>query len=109
MNIFYLDPNPKTAAMFHNDKHVRKMILEYAQMLSTAHRVIDGEEFYDKNKAGHKIKRWKLNDERENVLYKATHYNHPSAAWIRMSKAHYSWTYNLFFHLCKEFEYRWGK
>ena len=42
MNIFYLDKNPKICAMYHNDKHVVKMILEYAQLLSTAHRVLDG-------------------------------------------------------------------
>ena len=41
MNIFYLDPRPDTAAEMHCDKHCVKMILEYAQMLSTAHRVLD--------------------------------------------------------------------
>ena len=44
MNIFYLDTNPALCAEYHCDKHVVKMIIEYAQMLSTAHRVIDGEE-----------------------------------------------------------------
>jgi hypothetical protein len=38
MNIFYLDPDPVRAAKFHNDRHVVKMILESAQMLSTACR-----------------------------------------------------------------------
>jgi hypothetical protein len=37
MNIFYLDKDPKIAAQFHCDKHVVKMIIETAQMLSTAH------------------------------------------------------------------------
>ena len=32
------------------DKHVVKMILESAQLLSTAHRVQDGTEYYDKTK-----------------------------------------------------------
>ena len=41
MNIFYLHNDVKTCAQMHNDKHVVKMILEYAQLLSTAHRVID--------------------------------------------------------------------
>ena len=31
----------------HCDKHVVKMILEYAQLLSTAHRVLDGDEWAD--------------------------------------------------------------
>ena len=38
MNIFYLNKDPKIAAIEHNDKHCVKMILENAQMLSTAHR-----------------------------------------------------------------------
>ena len=43
MNIFYLHENPEICAEYHCDKHVVKMILETAQMLSTAHRIIDGE------------------------------------------------------------------
>ena len=42
MNIFYLDKDPKVCATMHCDKHVVKMIIEYAQLLSTAHRVLDG-------------------------------------------------------------------
>ena len=44
MNIFYLDKRPDDAAEMHCDKHCVKMILEYAQMLSTAHRVLDGDD-----------------------------------------------------------------
>jgi hypothetical protein len=36
MNIFYLHNDPETCAIEHVDKHVVKMILEYAQLLSTA-------------------------------------------------------------------------
>ena len=43
MNIFYLDTRPKEAAMMHCDKHCVKMILETAQLLSTAHRELDGD------------------------------------------------------------------
>ena len=43
MNIFYLSSCPQEAAESHNDKHCVKMILEYAQMLSTAHRELDGD------------------------------------------------------------------
>jgi hypothetical protein len=46
MNIFYLDEDPKICAQYHCDKHVVKMIIEYAQLLSTAHRVLDGFEGY---------------------------------------------------------------
>ena len=36
MNIFYLHKKPEVSARLHCDKHVVKMIIEYAQMLSTA-------------------------------------------------------------------------
>ena len=58
MNIFYLDEDAKTSAEMHLDKHCSKMLVEYAQLMSTAHRVLDGTEYYDKNKIGSKIKRW---------------------------------------------------
>lgn len=109
MNVFYLSEDPVKSAQYHNDSHVLKMILEYAQLLSTAHRVHDGEEYYDIGKRGQKIKRWRLLDERENVLYKATHYNHPSAKWVRETVLHYDYVYTMFVALCDEFEYRWGK
>ena len=44
MNIFILDTNPTSAARQMCDKHVVKMIIESGQMLSTAHRVLDGDE-----------------------------------------------------------------
>ena len=44
MNIFYISECPVQAAEWMVDKHVVKMILESAQLLSTAHRVLDGEQ-----------------------------------------------------------------
>ena len=69
MNIFYLDRDPKIAAQYHLDKHVVKMIVEYAQLMSTAHRLLDGAQYIDKSKNNRNIKRWKLDDEREQKLY----------------------------------------
>lgn len=109
MNIFYLDPNPKTCAEMHVDKHVVKMIIEYAQLLSTAHRVIDGEEYTDLTANGRRIQRWRLDDERESKLMKATHINHPSAIWCRENSSNYIWLFQLYKHLCDEYTYRYGK
>lgn len=36
MNIFVLDTDPVKAAQYHCDSHVRKMLIEYCQLLSTA-------------------------------------------------------------------------
>ena len=77
MNIFYLNKDPKIAAMEHNDKHCVKMILEYAQMLSTAHRVLDGNDKADKLS-----------------VYKIAHLNHPSTVWTRENDSQYQWLYS---------------
>jgi hypothetical protein len=112
MNIFFLDNNPVDCARQHCDKHVIKMILEYAQLLSTAHRVLDGKQLIEQrntNGKTRKIKVWKLESELDSVLYKATHSNHPSAVWVRESKQNYMWLANLLCYLCEEYTYRYGK
>lgn len=111
MNIFYLDNDPVIAAQMQCDKHVVKMILESAQMLSTAHRVLDGIQCIDTSSGGRKVKRWKINNDyhRDTLLYKATHVNHPSNIWTRQSKQNYIWHYNHFCALCDEYTYRYEK
>lgn len=76
MQIFVLSPNPYLAANDHNNKHVVKMMVETAQLLSTAHHVLDGAKAID-------------------GIYKSTHVNHPCAVWVRQSKENYIWTYYL--------------
>ena len=110
MNIFYLSEDQKTCAEMHNDKHCVKMIVEYAQLLSTAHRVLDGEEYYDKTKNGRRIKRWRMDSEyMEEGLMKASHVNHPSNQWLRQSKANYEWLLGLWIRLLNEYTYRYGR
>lgn len=108
MNIFYLDHDTKLCAQYHVDKHVVKMIIEYAQLMSTAHRILDGTQYLDKTKSGNKIKRWKLDEYREPVMYKASHINHPSAIWARESHENYQWLWRLFRDLCQEYRHRYG-
>jgi len=109
MNIFYLDRDPKKCAEMHLDKHVVKMIIEYAQLMSTAHRVLDGQEYYELTANNRKIKRWRLDDDRESVLMKASHINHPSGIWTRASDSNYSWLYVMWSFLLDEYTYRYGK
>jgi hypothetical protein len=109
MNIFYLDHDVSKCAMMHNDKHCVKMILEYAQLLSTAHRVLDGNVSVGLSKTGRKQTRYVLSDNREHLLYSATHINHPSATWVRQSKQNYDWLHDLLCKLCAEYTYRYGK
>jgi hypothetical protein len=109
MNIFYLDKDPKVCAEMHNDKHLIKMILEYAQLLSTAHRILDGTQSIGLSETGRKKVRYVLPDHRESIMYSATHINHPSAVWVRQSAMNYYWLYTLLTALCKEYTYRYGK
>jgi len=62
MNFFYLDEDPFKSIEYHCDKHIVKMPTEYKQMLSTAHRVLDGELYIDRTKNGARIKRWQHPD-----------------------------------------------
>jgi hypothetical protein len=110
------------------DKHVVKMILETAQLLSTAHRVLDGMQvqvtyktpdqvidmpfegtsFVRKGKL-RKKKVWVLDDSRNDILYNATHINHPSAVWVRTSVENYCWLADHLLALGNEYTHRYGK
>jgi hypothetical protein len=93
MNIFALDENPMIAAQMHCDKHVVKMILESAQILSTVHHLEDvpQQEYMLKH------------------LYKPTHKNHPCTIWARENTANYHWLARLYYYLGCEYTYRYGK
>ena len=92
MNIFYLDRDPGIAAQMCCDRHCIKMILESAQMLSTAHRVLDSDEIA--NSKG---------------LYKMAHKNHPSTIWARANSENYEWLWKHMDALMKEYTYRYDK
>lgn len=109
MNIFYLHNDPKTCAQQHVDKHVVKMILEYGQLLSTSHRLLDGTLSTGFSASGRKKTFYSLPDNRDSLLYSATHANHPSAKWARHTRANYEWLYSLFTELLKEYTHRYGK
>lgn len=108
MNIFFLDRNPEICAQMHCDKHVVKMIIEYAQLMSTAHRMLDGKETKE-NVNGRMLKRWNVEGLKNDVLYKASHVNHPSAVWVRKSLSNYLWLYNMWAHLLREYTFRYGR
>lgn len=91
MNIFYLAHDPAKAARMHCDAHVRKMILESAQMLCTVVH-----QHYPK---------------RSSVLrsvYKPTHAHHPCTRWVAESITHAEWLVTLAYELNKERHYRWN-
>lgn len=84
MNIFYLDQDLRKCAEYHCDRHVVKMILEYAQLLSSACRMSNLD-----------------------VGYKLTHKNHPCAVWTRASEQNYLWLVELAHCVNEEYKRRY--
>lgn len=115
MNIFVLDRDPDKAARLMCDKHVVKMVTETAQLLSTAHRVLDGKETIKPSVSGKRmVKYYDLFEgqddlEMEMALYKANHINHPCSVWCRETSANYDWLYQHFVALCDEYHKRYGR
>lgn len=108
LNIFYLSQNPKSCAQYHCNKHVISQIKESCQLLSTAHRVLDGS-YYQFNKNGRKYTTYTLPDDREDILLKFTHMNHPCSLWVRESSSNYQWLHQLAKELCIEYTFRYNK
>jgi hypothetical protein len=115
MNIFVLDNDPIIAAQTQCDKHVVKMIVESAQMLSTAHRMCDGHKSKRPSKSGKRMVWYYdlyegVDDlEAELLYYKAVHHYHPCTVWTMESDTNYRWHYEHFIALCDEYTYRYGK
>lgn len=110
MNIFVLSLNPYVCALYHCDKHVVKMILEYAQILSTAHRVLDGVQVEMLSDSGRRLKRWIHRCEyMDKLLYKSTHTKHPCVQWVLEGSENYMWLYSLMIHLMCEYRIRYGR
>lgn len=97
MNIFAVHSDPSKAAQMLCDRHVVKMTLETTQILSTVHRVIDGDADYQ------------LPDERNEYLYKVTHVKHPCVQWASTNQANYQWLAQHGIALAYEYFHRYDK
>jgi hypothetical protein len=116
MNLFYLDDDLDKCAEYHIDKHVGKMQLEAAQLLTTTiwvdkylgfiPRKLDSEEL----KVINDVKRLEpAIDDRVFTRYLPTHINHPSAIWVRSNLEHFYWTVNYVNALNSETMWRGNK
>ena len=88
MNIFVVSPDTMECAKALDDLRLNKMIIETAQLLSTAMRV-QGYTGSD--------------------IYKSTHVNHPCAVWARESNENYKWLLLYMSDLVEEKQNRTGK
>jgi hypothetical protein len=108
MQIFYSDEDPEIAAQNLDNRRLNKMIIESAQLLSTAYIVSAYPDAFSKM--------GKITDPLQYVwirkkhnLYKPTHHNHPCAKWARESEENYIWLMSHFISLLEEFKYRFEK
>ena len=72
MNIFHLSKSPRLSAEYMCDKHIPKMLLESAQMLSTA------------------IRRY-TNLIVVEDLYKSAYQKHPMTIWVGDNRSNFMW------------------
>jgi len=93
VNIFVLHTDPVRAARYHCDRHVVKMTLETAQLLSTALALENPDQAVQLQAAG--------------LIYRPTHRNHPCAQWAAESLANYRWLARLGLALAEEYSYRY--
>lgn len=95
MNMFILDSDPDIAARYNQDLHVKKIIIEGAQMLANA---------YDRERlAKDDVPRTDKGTARVGGLP-----NHPMSKWVRQNKSNYQWTLDHIRALCDEYTYRFG-
>ncbi len=92
VNIFYLNKNPLLAAHALCDKHVVKMPLEYAQLLSTFVHWRYGPCVHES--AG---------------LYKPCYVNHPCNIWLRETIYAVDWLIVHAVGACNEYAYRYER
>ena len=109
MNIFYLDEDFERCVESMVDRHIVKMPTESMQLLSTAHRMLDGNRYTAFNKLGRKMTEYYLNDGREDTIPKCISHKHPCQIWLQKSKDNYFYVLKLTIHMCEEYRYRYGK
>lgn len=84
MNYFYLDKDLVLSVQYLDNKRLVKMVLETAQMLSTA-----------------------ANIHGANTHYRPTHKGHPCTKWVAASQANYLHMIDYFTAICDEYTYRY--
>jgi len=90
VNIFFLDENPQKAAQSLCDKHVVKMVLETAQMCSTA------------------VQQSFQLDPLPST-YKPAYVNHPMTLWVGEKWDNMNWALNHGVAIAKEYTHRYGR
>ena len=89
MNIFYVDQDPYKAAEYLCDKHVVKLVLESAQIMSTVYNL--------------------SYENKPDFTYRTTHKNHSVVKWARECFENYQWLSRHAVGLLVEYTHRYSK
>ena len=87
------------------------MSTEYKQMLSVRHivfwmvlNIMTRQRVVQKSSGGN------TQDEKDGeILFKASHVNHPTNKWVRMCRENYGLMFTYHILCCNEYEHRYGK
>lgn len=87
LNFFFLDRDTRKCARYHGDKHLNKMVTEYAQIVSAVWWINAGTTVTEHVKTH---------------IYKLSHANHPVVKWACKSVLHYNAIIDLGLALVEE-------
>lgn len=96
MNIFVLDNNPRTAAVYHCDKHVPKMVVELYQQMGSAvirHGAIPNQ----------------MPLTSKGTPLRGGYHNHPCTRWVGETRSNFIWASVHGLALCEQYYLRYKK
>ena len=92
MNIFGIDTDTTSCATYHTDRHIVKMPLETAQMVSFV--------YYHKDLWDGEVPNLLMN-------FSAGHDKHPCSLWLRENLVNFLWTCEFGIKLIEEYRFRY--
>ena len=92
MNIFGIDTDTTSCATYHTDRHIVKMPLETAQMVSFV--------YYHKDLWDGEVPNLLMN-------FSAGHDKHPCSLWLRENLVNFLWSCELGIKLIEEYRFRY--
>jgi hypothetical protein len=110
MKIFFLDSDPNKAAESLIDKHLGLQGVYLCQLLSSAHRTIDGIREERPSKTPNKVEhRYALPEPLQSAAYSGgLTKGYPSADFVKQSTGHYYWAHDYLIATMREYNKRYG-
>ncbi|PCI45828.1 MAG: hypothetical protein COB41_00115 [Proteobacteria bacterium] len=109
MNLYITSDCPLQSAKILDDKNIVKMLLDSAQILSTAIIENSGEDFNKVEHSSLKTKKVSVTYYYKDIkLPSPTRKTHPCVNWADKTHSNYGWVYRYFHELCNQYKLRNG-